>query len=217
MKIIFLDIDGVLNGYRWFSNPVRRFLIKTKHLKYLDGLSQISSFRCRYLFKLLKKFPDAKVVMSSSWRYAWNRDGSLSDDKQLRQEPVDKYFRKHGLNLYGTTCVNVETNPWEKYDDIDWEICKNLVENEHKRQCNLYIPREQFLTYARGSQILSWFLENNLNPDEHEFVILEDDFMDVCCYNYLKPHTVITKFYGRNYGLRKSHYKKACEILKGKL
>lgn len=73
MKVIFLDFDGVLNGY----TPFTKFIFKIAsffHLrKWLHSVYDIFGIRFWKVFKLfcICKTTNAKVVLSSSWRNAW--------------------------------------------------------------------------------------------------------------------------------------------------
>src|SRR5208283_4739445 len=67
MKILFLDIDGVLNSYN-----TRNF-----------G-EELSPTPCKNLNLLLEKEPDLKIVISSSWRI-WGIDY------------MEKVFSKNGI------------------------------------------------------------------------------------------------------------------------
>ena len=64
MKIIFLDIDGVLNHQLWFKSQKDKKVIDTD-LEY--NRSMIDETRVDLLNDLIKE-TKAKVVISSSWR-----------------------------------------------------------------------------------------------------------------------------------------------------
>ena len=66
MKIIFLDIDGVLNTGRY-----RKILKKTEYMSSDDSQFFFDPITMRNLSELVSK-NDAKIVISSTWRY--NRD-----------------------------------------------------------------------------------------------------------------------------------------------
>jgi hypothetical protein len=53
MRILFLDVDGVLNG----------------HERHKNGYCGIKPENVAVLNKLLDQLPDLKLVISSSWRY----------------------------------------------------------------------------------------------------------------------------------------------------
>ena len=85
MKIIFLDIDGVLNtwDYRrrleleYFSNLIDRD--KMIHLKKIVDLT------------------GAKIVLSSSWRKWWNTEGAQTDSVGCYLQQI---FRTFDLQIY---------------------------------------------------------------------------------------------------------------------
>jgi hypothetical protein len=78
MKVLFLDIDGVLNSVNFSQKQVRRSL--------LADTSQIDPDACTKLQDLIKKVPDLKIVISSTWRKLF----SISDLKQeLKLKGID--------------------------------------------------------------------------------------------------------------------------------
>ncbi|MDE6189696.1 MAG: hypothetical protein K2G37_05375, partial [Clostridia bacterium] len=87
MKIIFLDIDGVLNSRAY------------DRLRDWNILSDIDETR----LPLLKKLVDttgAKIVLSSTWRAHWNEDPNLCDEDGMY---INKTFAKYGLFVYSRT------------------------------------------------------------------------------------------------------------------
>ncbi len=88
MKVIFLDIDGVLNSRRYDR-------IRTSS----DGNIDISRLP---LLKRLVKERDAKIVLTSSWRIHWDVDPALRDSVGAE---LDLAFRNAGLPIYSKTPV----------------------------------------------------------------------------------------------------------------
>lgn len=83
MKIIFLDIDGVLN---WAGTEDR-----------LDGFVGLCQERISRLNKITDAVPDAKIVISSTWRHAFTNAYknfaelvSLLHDRGIRGEIIDR-------------------------------------------------------------------------------------------------------------------------------
>lgn len=97
-NIIFLDIDGVLNGYNKWNllgwNIV--CLTKSKKLKHwytkLTDPAGVHKRKVKLLAKIVRA-TNAKVVMSSSWRFGWwgtPYENQFEDQKKLT-DLLNKY------------------------------------------------------------------------------------------------------------------------------
>lgn len=85
MKIIFLDVDGVLN---------------TKYTKErFEGYAGIDDKRMEYL-KQIVDATDGKIVISSTWRLGYNKDGH--ELHEFGEYLKDK-FAEHDLEIYDIT------------------------------------------------------------------------------------------------------------------
>lgn len=87
MKIIFLDIDGVLNS---------RAYDRTRNRKAQTGIDET---RLPLLKKIVEK-TGAKIVLSSTWRADWEKDPALCRDDGVY---INKTFAKFGLCVYDKT------------------------------------------------------------------------------------------------------------------
>ena len=99
-KIIFLDIDGVLN-YRYFyqSKSYQRNVKKNGY----DMVNQICK-RNLFWLSLLCRLTKSKVVLSSTWKYGWEEDGSVRKDiKGYCMIKTDSLFRENGINIISVT------------------------------------------------------------------------------------------------------------------
>lgn len=86
MKIIFLDIDGVLNSIQYDRS-------RTSEQGNIDETR----------LSLLKEIVDstkALIVLSSSWRKHWNKEPSLCDSIG---EELNVIFSKYQLSIYDKT------------------------------------------------------------------------------------------------------------------
>ena len=97
IKVIFLDVDGVLNSY-------------------LDRMSYDLCTDSH--FEILKKIvdaTDAKIVLSSSWRII--RKMSAIVERRLKDFGMEIYSRTPQLDFIERTCRGDEIRAWlEKYD-----------------------------------------------------------------------------------------------------
>ena len=126
MKVIFLDVDGVLNSDEYFD--------KVRNLKIKGIENQIDVEK----IKLLKKAVDetgAKVVLSSSWRFT------------LNEQPLRDLLSRYGIGVYSRTPYidwerGLEIKKWlsdnkdvedfvivddEIFDSFDEELVKKVV------------------------------------------------------------------------------------------
>lgn len=104
IKVIFLDIDGVLNSYDWFvSNR------KNKHRVHLDDKA------IEFLSRVVNS-TNAKIVLSSSWRI-------ISEDSEPMIELKEK-FKKLNMDIFD------KTGRSRKRKSRGWEIREWLKENK---------------------------------------------------------------------------------------
>lgn len=129
MKIIFLDIDGVLNGYGWFEHfivdnlfRICRFLGFAKEFKDHYDLFGIRLRYVRNLKRIINK-TKAKVVLSSSWKFGWYKP---YEDCSERMKALKRAFTKYNIEVVGITPYDLcstrgeEINKYlkEHYEDI---------------------------------------------------------------------------------------------------
>lgn len=189
MKVIFLDVDGVLNSEK-----------HAKELYELVKKGKMSEKKFGEIWDLpydgtvlpLKKIideTDAVVVLSSSWRI-----GGVGPAPQRLIKVLDKY----GIKIIDKTCVDVYLSDVEKMG-FDVNKCYSIFTNNMGRKC----------TSDRGAEIALWLHEH---PEVESFVILDDDVADIDQY-YEKQH-VWTNFY--DWGLTFELAEEAIKVLNGK-
>lgn len=119
MKVVFLDIDGVLNTSNTFERVYYSF--KNNGKKELE----IDSFRLEYLKQIIDK-TDAKIVLSSTWRRFFKK----LDNKILPTNEKGKLFYEM-LNSYGIQIYDIlsfESDMNREGLIIDW-LSKNEVDS----------------------------------------------------------------------------------------
>lgn len=124
-KVIFLDIDGVLNEHEWMQN----------HTPWLD------ENKLKLLSSVLQK-TGAKVVLSSNWREVWNEPMFL-ENQNTGIYAGHKLFAKHNIEVVGCTRAfgkrsdeileyvanHPEIKKYAAIDDMDIGI-RNLVQTD---------------------------------------------------------------------------------------
>lgn len=112
MKYLFLDIDGVLNHEDWYKNKVRnnRHTMKEWWVSCFDP-------ECVERLNNILKETDAKLVVSSSWRWDLN---------------LKKYFNHFGITTTFERTPNLSMNGWiARGEEIDAFLkshpCDNYV------------------------------------------------------------------------------------------
>lgn len=125
MKVIFLDIDGVLN-----SKPYR----ESPEVNYYDNF--ISADNMCFLERIVKE-TECKIVLCSEWRAYWNR-GKLQFDNAGAY--INRVFEGYELKIYDKTpeldsrdeeiTAYLQENPAENFviiDDYDFDWSDNNV------------------------------------------------------------------------------------------
>lgn len=84
MKVIFLDIDGVLATNKEYGTNRTKFQTKNSEAKELNIPYPFNS-GCVEIFNEILKETDAKIILSSDWRLHWSLD------------ELDKIFKFNGV------------------------------------------------------------------------------------------------------------------------
>lgn len=133
MKVIFLDIDGVLNTNDTFVNSD----IETEK----DIL--IDEFRVEYLRQIVEK-TDAKIVLSSSMRWRFKKLGNevIAVTSNFAPDFIN-LLNQYGLELYDVTPIIEHENG--KYVFRQDEIKKWLSQNDDVESCVILDDESTFL------------------------------------------------------------------------
>lgn len=132
MKVIFLDIDGVMNGSDEIVDLIKN------HGK--NGIE--ATFPTDTKCKLLKQLIDetgAKIVLSSTWRL---HSSSIRD--------LDAVFKPHDLHLFDRTCHQVTAN----------KFIGTVYEGVAPVQTYKYHEHSDTIIGDRGAEIALWLLEH---------------------------------------------------------
>ena len=94
MKILFLDVDGVLNNNR------------TRTVTF-DGWCFVDNYLVRRLKQIINA-TGAKIVLSSTWRDGWNREDESKNEpffNQLRDK-----LKEYGMEIWDALPMPMRTN-----------------------------------------------------------------------------------------------------------
>mgnify|MGYP000061481896 FL=1 len=109
MKVIFLDIDGVLN-------TEETYMEKSTDL-------DIDVFRLEYLKEIIDN-TKAKIVLSSSWRYFFHKENDKILPRTIRGKDLYDLFKKYGIEIYDITTTDFcfreeQIDDYLKNHDVD--------------------------------------------------------------------------------------------------
>ena len=149
MKVIFLDIDGVLNTSETYT---KAFYASQRTLDYKI---EIDKFRLEYLKEIVDK-TEAKIVLSSSFRRFFENQNDIILPRTLKGKKVYDLFKQYGITIYDITPTNFnkredQIKEWlSNKQDIDSFI---IIDDEPSMFFDLYDRLIQ-TSKIRRSQIL---------------------------------------------------------------
>ena len=125
MKVIFLDVDGVLNSDQYFD--------KTKNLD-IQGIEADIDIKKIELLKKAINETRARVVLSSSWRYTRNGQQlkELLSNYGISVDTTPFIQNKRGLEIKQWLAENQNVEDFvilddEIFDSYDDELIKKLI------------------------------------------------------------------------------------------
>ena len=173
MKIIFLDIDGVLNGYDFWSllgwRIAAKLGIKNWYRKHTRDIFGVHEEKVKRLAKIVKK-TDAKIVMSSSWKHYFWRVSFKK--KEHDQKVLAELFKKYGIVVIGIT---PDCNSRDE-EILTWlKNTKNIIDNfiildDENSFMKAFWDDERFIQTSvvpRGKYICGHWYENTGLKQKH--------------------------------------------------
>ena len=166
MKVIFLDIDGVMNSE---NHAKELYALKDENPeKYYDNWDLPYEGTIIPLKRIIDT-TGAIVVCSSTWRYG-------------RIPLLNKIFKPYGFQIVDKTCHGVYIKDLIELG-FDPKICYSISDRYDGH------PSEKW-TSDRGAEIAYWLKQH---PEVESFVILDDDYADID--QYFEANHVWTDFY----------------------
>lgn len=169
-KIIFLDIDGVLNGYNKWNllgwNIVKRIKYKPLELWYkrITEPFGVHENKVKRLAKIIKA-TNAKIVLSSSWRYGWWQKPYEKQD--MDQKRLTDLFNKYNIHVIDITPKDnngrrgMEIYNWlAKHED---EVESFIILDDENYDMGIFQKDKRFIqtsTVSLNNMIIGKFSEN---------------------------------------------------------
>lgn len=168
-NIIFLDIDGVLNGYNYWTllgwSIVRK--INNKKLKQWYTCKTvpfgIHERKVKRLAKIVKA-TNAKVVMSSSWRFSYWK---TPYDKQFTdQRKLTDLLKKYNIDIIDIT---PRSSDYRRDKEIqEWlsnhedEVCRFVILDDERYDLECFVGTNLVQTSSvRKGQIIKGYAKEN--------------------------------------------------------
>ena len=147
MNAIFLDIDYVLNG----ANTKER----------IQGIPGIEDDKVALLKQLINP-DDTIIILTSNWRYHWNKDLGIKDISKWPENEKENYGRYINMKLakQGLTVSDKTDNIYWSYRAI--EIKKWLA--KHTIEHFVILDDEDF-NWERQGLIKHWVNTSEMNDD----------------------------------------------------
>ena len=150
MKVIFLDVSGVLNDTNSFRNYIDHYynFVNDQNIKgYDQNKFDLLSEICKEM--------DAAVVLSSSWKFYY----SIQDKFDNELTRILKEFNKHGIPFYGFT-------PNLKTDDIKGR--ETWIENNIYDYLSMHPEIDSFCILSTDNYALESFQDNRVITEYNE-------------------------------------------------
>ena len=166
INVIFLDIDGVLNGYNFWNLLGWDIISKFKSNKLKGWYRELTvpfgvhERKVKRLAKIVHNTMNTKVVISSCWRSGL-QSNNLSDSEKRLLDLFDKY----DIKIYGYT---PRSESGKRDEEIKaWlskhkEINKFIILDDENFDLQCFIGKELIQTSSvpRGRMIKGYWYEN---------------------------------------------------------
>ena len=196
-KVLFLDVDGVLNSETYFQSDYCK-----KRNRADERLSMFDDRKVKLLSKI-QKTTNCIIVMSSTWKSMFF---SKKKTAKYLVKPFKKCLRKNKVQIIdkiGNQWDQEKANKYSKIKVIEKDGAFKFIPNDSP------LPNKEF--YGRGLAISTWL---KIHPYVKKFVILDDELGDLDLFG---EHFVRTNWWSRfgesNEGLQPEHVEKCIQML----
>ena len=177
MKVIFLDVDGVLNTGRY-----RSFLKKTEFMGYNESQFFFDPMALKNLKDLVNE-NDAKIVISSTWRYGKDNEGDvfwrmlMGNLRQCKLEDKVIGVTPDLREIYNTiNCRGHEISKWlaETNENIEGYVIIDDDDNMHPLMNKLAYCND-FYGFDKKVKIIAEKILNNIEIDDSDNPLIQKE------------------------------------------
>jgi len=151
MKVIFLDIDGVLNTIETFKQ------IKDLYKETGKRKIEIDEFRIKYLREIVVE-TKAKIVLSSSWRIFFKKENNQILPNSSKGEELINILKKYELTIFDITPYDknrYRQNEIEEYLSTH-DISSFVVIDDDSYDLQKYVGKELIKTsFIKPNEIVT--------------------------------------------------------------
>lgn len=187
-KLLFLDIDGVLNSLAFYKSDFYQ-----KEREMYGSKAKQYDLKKLDLLKEIHDKTNCTIIMSSSWR-------SFYFDYKFQMDygcmVLKKDLKERGIEINYCTGNEYYENWYTIYNGMEWKKDENglwhyfYIESENRKK-----PPKVKHFYERGLQIKNFKDEWEKEHSKCNFAILDDDDGDLHLFG---KHFVQTSWYGEN-------------------
>lgn len=173
INVIFLDIDGVLNGYNFWNLLGWNIISKFNSDRLKDWYRDITEpfgvheRKVKRLAKIIHNTMNTKVVISSCWRF-----GLQSNNLSYAQGKLLDLFDKYDIKIYGYT---PRSESGKRDEEIKaWlskhkEVNKFIILDDENFDLQCFMEKELIQTSSvpRGRMIKGRWYENTGLKNKH--------------------------------------------------
>jgi len=148
MKVVFLDVDGVLNTEETFERNYQEYLVTNVRKEPID------EERIKYLKDIIVA-TGAKIVLSSSWRLHCEFEGRTIVSSEPHMKYLIDLLSKYGLMLYDITGYDRDGNRGNEI--MEWlareEVDNFIVLDDSVQDLEQFVDKELIKTnFYRGGE-----------------------------------------------------------------
>lgn len=170
IKVIFLDFDGVLNGYNRRIEFIFKIARKFHFIDFLNSIYDIFGIRTFkvFLLKIICIFTNSKVVLSSSWRKAYYIPYKENDSRGKQLIRKFKFFHIPVIGKTPKVSNGERAIEIKEYLEQHKNIKNFIILDDESFDIKKYYPNNLILT-SDNEELIGTCLDNSGLRLKHVF------------------------------------------------